>query len=100
MQYQHDGRRRPISPFLNAIISGAIGVPDAEGMCIEQCRSIVKLHVRLRVAVWGGCAGWPRVQVCARLRVCDCVRVRACVTASRTRRATSTRAATAHSTSR
>ena len=59
MQYQHDGRRRPISPFLNAIISGAIGVPDAEGMCIEQCRSIVKLHVRLCV--------------CARVRACDCM---------------------------
>ncbi len=42
--YQHgDGRRRQISPFLNAIVSGAIGVPDAEGLCIQQCKGISKL---------------------------------------------------------
>ena len=44
-QYQHDGsRRRQISPFLNAIISGAIGVPDAEAMCIQQCKGIAELN--------------------------------------------------------
>ena len=36
------GQPRQISPFLNAIQSGAIGVPDAEGLCITQCRAIAE----------------------------------------------------------
>ncbi len=41
--YQHPGGHRQISPFLNSIVSGAIGVPDAEGLCIQQCKGISKL---------------------------------------------------------
>lgn len=44
MVYQHGERKKTISPLLNAILSGAIGVPDAEGMAIQQCKAIVQLH--------------------------------------------------------
>ena len=42
-QQPHIHRQVQISPFLNAILSGAIGVPDAEGLCIQQCKGIAQL---------------------------------------------------------